>query len=465
MTVDPSVAEPARLLSPWRRWRNRSAGPLVLLGLSCLLVALHVAHYPTLSPVDELQHIDYLYKSPHIVAAGEQIGQQAMHAEACRGLDAPPTVLPACSQDSTYRPADFQEGGYNTAAINTPTYYTLTHGLASLLQHLTGASSLVGPARLIGGLWLGLGLMIAFAAGRRLGYGRVPLTAALALLPAAPAVLFFSATVTPDAMTIGIGAAAVWSALYFEQRPARRWPVLVAVAAFAMLVKQTNVIVLGAVAVFLLLRWRAAARLDRRPAHVDRGTNPGTWTPARWYPIGLGLLAASVLVVFTGWQIISSRVAIPVVTPMSAGFVVGTFPWAGLLGGVGGLIDIAASTISLPGAFDAANVVQRGVRLVGIAGLIGMAVFRLPSSRAGAGRAVAQGALVVAVVGAPVLIVLNYLASSSYFVIPERYGYSLLPAMLLSAAGLARTRYATAVLCGVAVTLVMTAGLRLLLAG
>src|ERR1035437_4693878 len=68
-----------------RRWM----GPVWLLLVAIALVGLHVHTYTKVGPIDELQHIDYLYKSPAIVAMGDRVGQDAVRQEAFRGMDDP----------------------------------------------------------------------------------------------------------------------------------------------------------------------------------------------------------------------------------------------------------------------------------------------------------------------------------------------------------------------------------------
>src|SRR5437660_6480466 len=141
-----------------RPWLRVAISFGFILLLSITLVGLHVRAYPKLSPIDELQHIDALYRASHgeIVRRGQLVGQEAMGEEACRGIDAlfrpPPCGGP-------YQPSRFQEAGINTADIHPPTYYFATVGVADLLRAVGLASNLVDAGRLVGALWLGLGLM------------------------------------------------------------------------------------------------------------------------------------------------------------------------------------------------------------------------------------------------------------------------------------------------------------------
>src|ERR1700692_4635001 len=75
----------ARRAAVIRTW----APALLLVAVPLLLVPLHVRAYTKLSPIDELEHIDYMFRSPglHPVVAGTKLVEPAMREEACRGLD------------------------------------------------------------------------------------------------------------------------------------------------------------------------------------------------------------------------------------------------------------------------------------------------------------------------------------------------------------------------------------------
>ena len=179
-TTQEAGAPPA----PSRRRTGRARDVVIalLLGVvSILFVSLHVEHYTKLSPLDELQHIDYLFRSPEIVAPGDKVGNEALRQEACRGVDAPAFVLPPCSPTATYDPHVFQEKGYNTAALNTPLYYSITHAVGRVILTLPGVEDMVDAGRLVGALWLWAGLVLTYLAGRRLGADPFTLLAVLTL--------------------------------------------------------------------------------------------------------------------------------------------------------------------------------------------------------------------------------------------------------------------------------------------
>ena len=403
---DPVVARVSDAAAIGRR--GLAVGALALFLLGILLVGLHVAAYSRVSPIDETQHIDYLYKSPHIVARDERIAQDAMREVACRGLDSG-FVPPACAPGAVYDPNAFPELGYNTAAINSPVYYTLTHWLAVPVQWLTGMDSLVTAARLIGGVWLGLGMAVTFLAGRRLGVPAVPLAAAAALPAAAPTVLYLSSTITPDAMTLLVGAAVVSTTLYWQDRPARRWPALAAMAALAVLIKQTNLLILAAVGVYLLLRWIGAVRARSR--EVGDEPRPSSWL------IGLAAVAGGAGAAVVGWTIVYSRHPTPADLPMAVNSLVDVLHIDDVLAATGQLLEIPQAWGLGPGSLGLSILITRLVRIALLVGVIGAAVFASGSMARTTLPGLARGAAVAGLIGAPALIVLNYLVAHWFFVI------------------------------------------------
>ncbi|MEP4653141.1 MAG: hypothetical protein ABJ314_23410, partial [Ilumatobacter sp.] len=135
----PTLAGPFEEGAPsvWDRTDWWAVGALFLVSL--ILVGLHVRAYTQLSPIDELQHIDYVIKAgdfepPHV---NDPVGFEAMAEAACRSVDAPGYIGPPCGLDR-YDPEDFQENGVNTAARQFPVYYTIT-GVISRFVVATGA--------------------------------------------------------------------------------------------------------------------------------------------------------------------------------------------------------------------------------------------------------------------------------------------------------------------------------------
>jgi len=421
--------------------------PVLLVLVALTMVTLHVRMYTKVGPIDELQHIDYLYKSPSVVAPGDRVGQDAMREEACRGLDYR-MRLPACSPTSTYSPKDFQEQGYNTASINTPVYYSITHLFAWAIQHVTGIKSLVTAGRLVGGLWLGAGLVITFFAGRRLGAARLPLASVLVITACIPAVVYPSSTVTPDAANFAVGAAALWSVLWWEERPQRRWFILILITAFALTIKMTNIVVLLALGVYMALRMFGSLTSQEPvpPKHSVR-----TWLT------GGAVLAGTTAVVALGWLVALSAMG-DAQNPMSQRYKVTSLDVAPLLSNLGNWILPVSHAWTSEKNLPLETILLRFGPLLLSAGLIAAALFGVTRSRA---RSIAWSWLLIAFAGASTFIVVGFLYQSVFVPPPARYGYTLVPAMAVLTSREIRTRPACAVVTILAIVSVILSIARL----
>jgi hypothetical protein len=454
----------------WRPLVRRLLPPLLVVLVAFVSVGLHVRTYTLVGPIDELQHIDYLYKSPDIVRPGDQFGDQAMQEEACRGLDYPGFELPACVRGGDYDADDFQEAGYNTASANTPVYYTITHALAAPLKAVASLDSLVTAGRLVGGLWLAGGLLLAYAAARRLGAGRWATAAVLAVLACTPAVVYPSATITPDAATFAVGAGALLAALWWEERPSRRWPVLAVVTALALAIKMTNITVLVAVGLAMLIRlvvqrWfpAQAELVGSRTADDDPERRTAAPAPAPrlldWV-VGGVTLAATALVVAVGWQVAQGALTHGDLDaiPMNQQFRADRLSVEGLVSYLGQWLTPLSSPWAAVGRAEFTDALQRlGQLLIG-AGFVSAALIGWRSLRE---RTLAWAVLVTGLTGASLFIVVSFYAQALYVPPPARYGYALVPTMaVLTAAGV-RTRPATVAVGALALGALLFSVLRL----
>lgn len=475
-TEETSAPEQAPATREGRRTRVGSAlarvlltrptlvAALVLVLGSLLISAAHVRYYSELSPVDELQHIDYLYKAPELVRNGEKVDQDAMREEACRTLPNYPT--PPCSDTATYDPEDFQELGTNTAAIYTPLYYTLTKAVALPIQWVTGMESLVTAARLVGGLWLGAGLVMTLLVARRFGAHPFPTAGLLLAAAVTPNVLLPAATITPDAAALLAGAALVWSVLWWEERPSRRYwlPALLGLAAVA--VKALNVIVVVLVALYVVLRllqrfwWPRAEEGEDRPGRHPAGGSVVRRGPSAWQSVGLvALVSVVALAGAVGYVLFSSANAVASSDGVSMADRVraDTFPLTQLVEHVGVFLQVFYSpgwwvTIPVLGPL-----VQNVLGLIVFGGTFGAAFLadRVPRTA----RTLAVSLLVVGLVGAPLIIAFSYVSQGMFVPIPGRYALTLVPAGLALTAAALRRRPAQIVvgLAGLAMYLLILA--------
>ena len=415
------------------RSRPFAVAALIVIFGSILLNVVHVSHYTELSPVDELQHIDYLYRAPSIVHSGDKVGQDAMREEACRVL--PNWKSPPCSKSASYSPSDFQEGGTNTAAVYTPLYYTLTKVLATPLTWVLGDGSLVTAARLVGGLYLAGGLFVTLVIARRFGARPYPTAAVLLAAAATPNILVPSATITPDSIALLAGALLVWSVLWWEESPRRRMWLPVLLGVLTVLFKAINVIAVVLVVLFIVLRY-AHGRFFPTYLEPDGAHEPQPGL------VRSGILAALVSLLSLAGSIgyvlyISSTAVAPTdAVPMTATSLTSKFPIVGFLSHIGAFLQVFYS----PGSYVTTKLIgpllQNVMGLLVFAGTFAVA-FLLDRTRSAA-RLLSISLLVVGLVGAPLIIAISYYSAHIYVPIPGRYALALVPAGLATAVSAVR---------------------------
>ena len=404
------------------------AALMAIMGISMVLVSVQVGSYSRLSPIDELSHLDYLYRSPALLAPGDKVEQEAMHEQACRGVDAEGFDPIKCNRRTVYDADIYQEKGYNTAATNTPIYYAATRAVAETIKALTPTGSLFVSGRLASGAWLLLGLLLTFLAGRRAGIRPGPLLAVLALLPASPPVLYASATVTPDAFGLAAGALVVLAALAWERRPDRwRTAVLVLVCVLVSLIKLTNVVAVAAI-VFYLVFGRARASSAREDEPIDRRPTPLHRRLTAVLAGGAALASAA------AWTLVSnarSHMDPTDVPDMAVRFTVTEFPVSGLLDNALIMVQPLSSPWVAVGSPSLLWFTTNVVSLLLVAGLLGAAFFAEHDPRI---TLLARSVLAAAVLGALGLVTMGYVTAHMYFPLPPRYGVALVAPMVLVAA-------------------------------
>lgn len=228
---------------------------LGLLVVSLVLVGLHVRSYETLSPIDELQHIDYVIRAGEfdIPRRNERVEFEAMEEAACRDVDAPNYIGPPCGLDE-YDPADFQEKGFNTSASQFPPYYVVTGVGARALTAVGIFDSKVTAARMIGAVWQAAAWAVVWYLLAMLGVGRRARAVAIGLLMVTPLVIFHAgATVNADVSLMLCGALAVLATMKFEAGRLRWWW-LIPIYAGLFFVEATNILAIAACAVYLVVR-------------------------------------------------------------------------------------------------------------------------------------------------------------------------------------------------------------------
>lgn len=228
---------------------------LGLLVISFVLVGLHVRAYETLSPIDELQHVDYVIRAGEfdIPLRNERVGAQAMAEAACRSVDAPGYVGPMCGLDD-YDPNTFQENGFNTAASQFPPYYVVTGVSARVLTGVGLFDSNVTAARMLGAVWAAAAWSVVWYLMALFDIRRRARAVAIALLIVTPLTIFHAgATVNADVSLMLSGALAMLATVKYEAGRLRWWW-LIPICAGLFFVEATNILAIATCAAYLVVR-------------------------------------------------------------------------------------------------------------------------------------------------------------------------------------------------------------------
>lgn len=438
-----------------RRVPNRGIFALAaVVLLAALLVALHVREYTMLSPIDELQHLDYALKvsDGDLVRRGDLFGDEAMREEACRGVDA--AFLPPPCDARTLRPQEFQEGGFNTAYIHSPGYYVVAGFGGRLVDRVPGVSSPVVGARLMGALWLGAAFVLLWMVFDELGVRVAARLPVLLLVASAPTVLHATATVNPDGSALAIGAAALLVVLRWESGRAPPW-LLAVVGVAAVLTKINNVMAVGVAVLYLCLRWyqqratgpRTVPSPDGSDDAPDGGHAEGPARDGRATTVAVACLALSVAVLGGAWMLFSSvnaRVDADEI-PMTQRFLVESISvdefLDNLTTGLTPLRDPYLPAVLATPLTRAGSILGDRLLMIGVTASL---IVSRPRSRE---RAIATAALLAMIVVGPMFVAFNYVASSIYVTIPSRYGLAVVPAAA-AATGLLIQRSKTGLIVG-----------------
>jgi hypothetical protein len=168
-------------------------------------VAIHVHENPQLSPIDEPAQFDYVSRIAQgsVPRLGQFLLPSTLHEISCAGYALGSAGIPPCP--GTKEPRSYPGDGYQYEAQQPPTYFALTVPMQWLGVHLLGMGRLTS-ARMAGALWLALGLLTLWMAGKvlRIPTGRiVPI---VLLLATAPVVIYHASIVSNDAPALFAGS-------------------------------------------------------------------------------------------------------------------------------------------------------------------------------------------------------------------------------------------------------------------
>ncbi len=439
-------------------WQDSWRGDALVVALVMVVVVafnwLHVGAYQTLSPVDEFQHVDYLYKAGkgQMVGRGDLVGDEAMHEEACRGVDAPGFEMP-CKPIGSYHPSQFQEGGQNTAYIHSPVYYFGTAWVGKAVVKATPIDNLFKAARLLGPMWVLPALLLMVPTMRRLGAGIVARIAAGILAVTFPTVLHATSTVNPDATALLGGALVLCAPVLLAGRWTRPGGRVVdgLAAAASMALKPSNLVVLIAGAWMRTDLSIGPARADSDVPDTQDRLRPGpavSRSVSAVLPMLLGAGVVSAVMLVVQARLASSD---PDDIQMLHRYTVEAFPW-------GPFAESFLSTGQFSAAGESSNYLAPFLRLpfivvssavIAFASLVVTVAAALRSDRT---AAMARSVLIATLLGGPALIAVNFILQGIFVYIPVRYYMSLIPGVVVvGAATVGRWRHGPHALAAVAV--------------
>lgn len=408
----------------WLRWLATAA---VLLVLSTVLVGRYAYGRDAMSRADEYVYIDAVDKAMHgeITRQGASIDVTALDLIACRGIELHGPMGETCG--GPYDRSTFPyRGGITSADIHSPVYYFTTAALTKVVQVLTPVDDLLIAARMTGALWLGLGLTAMVWLARTLGASRSSSAAVALLVLSVPAMRWTNAYVTPDSLNLLVGSLIGIAAVKYARGRWSPW-VLIGLSAVAAAVKAQNSIASALVALFLVLYAVTVPEIR-------------TWRRvARHLAVGAGAVGAALVVQF-GYNTLRAAwaVAPPPIPDTSKPFdpIVAISEVKAFLMGVSMGPDAAfgpALQLARP------EVTATLAAWLLAAGLIGAALFA--TNLETLQQRFAQATALAFVVAGPVFYTLIYAMTHRAFVLPERYGIVMLPAMAVATALVARRRW------------------------
>lgn len=417
-----------------RRWWHRRGDLLAVLALvlaSFVFTTEQVAEHEMMSPIDEYQYVGYyaVVADQGIVRQGEEMPLFARRYMVCNGVRAIPEM--GVNKDACRAPnsVGYPIAGGTTADLYTPLYFLTTRALAQPL--IWAGVDFVDAGRAVGGFWLSLGAVFLYLAMRR---ARVPLPVALGLglvlvgsLPAYWATTYIST----DAPALASGAIAAW--LTVRALDGVRWSLVLlpAAAALATLFKLQNLIGFVVAAVVLLLAAALAAHRDRRGAGSRVAAFVRDRRTLSALTIVFGSMAAQAV-----WLAIRSSIALG--PQPQFGFAV-PLERKHLVIELGNFLPVIGQGALSPHATGPASLPVFAIAtLLAIGGAAGLAMSKGVIAQH---RFVGLATVVVAIVAAPALAIAVGVVEENYVPLPSRYGHSLLPWAILSAALLVDTRH------------------------
>lgn len=180
--------------------------PQTFISVLLLIVAVFSANFTLIqaneekiSIVDEWSYVDYIFQAAegNIVPPGASISTEALDYLACHEVIGVGNIGSGCG--IVQSPDDFPLSAKSPAEIHPPIYFLITAQIAKLVDVLVPSFNLIDSARLVGSLWLLIGLGVWLFVFKLLGVRLDVAISVEALVAFSPLVLSVTNFITPDA--------------------------------------------------------------------------------------------------------------------------------------------------------------------------------------------------------------------------------------------------------------------------
>lgn len=416
--------------------KNRFIVPALLALVSFLFGVLIVSsHTSALSPKDEWMYIDYLNKFPHqiVLHQGESIGQEALEMMACNGIQAYGMIGPECS-GQPYDPQTFPFEGKQLAYLYTPVFISITWLGAELIKVLS-SQDLLTSSRLLGPFWFALSSVLLYTLFRKFQLNKVVSSSLVLVFVASPFSWWTFTFISTDSPSIALSALLLIAAHNVVNGKRSGWW-LVLLSALAVSIKAANLLGVGLALAYLVFELWGRDSVDlqvkKRSSFFSLiGIHRGLKT-AFFSMVAIG-------VTIIPWLIFVkiSSVGPPPDDGIGEPFtILGFLSQAVIL--LPGAIQVAADLLPhVSPEYSLAPELGWALSWICITGVIGAAWYlnkEHPYAR------FAKVVFVTSLVSAPLLSLVVWITAGEFFSMSPRYGASLLPAFLLSAGFIFKSR-------------------------
>lgn len=439
------ASEAGSLIRRTSQGRSARFSMLVLLGLLLFATTLQVAHvkrFQKLSPIDELQHLDYLLRAPSLdfPGSGDRVLREAAVIETCSRIESPfDDFVPPCVTDPQ-APFDvtlLQEAGFNTAYIHPPGYYVVDGVVTRASETFLGGSlGVLTLARLAGLVWVWAAVVFLWLAFKEFDASDLIAAVGTVLIVTAPTFLSAVSTVNPDGSAVAVGAAALWAAARWDRKRSGAW-MLPVIGVIAVMTKFSN---LAGVAIALLFLTVPAIRSSLRRIKESGFRSLTTVSDDRQRLVVVGISGLAIAIASIALRIgqFVLQVVPPNDLPMAAPTITDRVPMAAIA--ASWRVGLSPLQQSWFAAFMQTSLVRTMIPLVDLAVVAGAVLAGTFSAVGTRARRLAWCALGVAVAFGPVFALFLFFAQGVNISIPPRYGLSMVPALVVAAIPLLRTR-------------------------